>query len=373
MQLSIMSAAPIEDEEQKSCSACCVPKNKTAFSGSQWRQRTRRRCTTCVGVNRDIVCIDPPATARDEPQTTPASPDADCSICLETLLDPVTLPCGHSNCKKCLASMKTLSAIDTCPSCREPLPPGAAQLCEEVMVMDAQRRHKLEIIELLKKGEMPGGRSRISSLCTVSAQRDSGKKIQKLFKTLPRPEDIVSKARAAVDLDPSLAHAHFVLGEIRRRVMGEDPKSATEAIACYRKCLSIHPNHVSALSHLGFVTEDIVLGSRAVALAPDNADAQMMLAHSLSCQVIAAERVGNFHGAKVLMEKEAKCYRRCLVVEPDNEHALKGYARFLRNEGDVAGAMAILPVPWREELMKECMTADFMAGMRLRHAWRARA
>jgi Zinc finger, C3HC4 type (RING finger) len=46
--------------------------------------------------------------------------DLDCNLCLNTLSDPVTCPCGHTWCKKCL--LQSLEHSDKCPMCRQKLP-----------------------------------------------------------------------------------------------------------------------------------------------------------------------------------------------------------------------------------------------------------
>ncbi|XP_051783789.1 E3 ubiquitin/ISG15 ligase TRIM25-like isoform X3 [Erpetoichthys calabaricus] len=41
-----------------------------------------------------------------------------CSVCLDTLTDPVTIPCGHSFCLKCLTDCWGQSQLCSCPQCR---------------------------------------------------------------------------------------------------------------------------------------------------------------------------------------------------------------------------------------------------------------
>jgi hypothetical protein len=46
--------------------------------------------------------------------------DVECSICLNTLLNPVTCPCGHTWCRNCLNNAIKIS--ENCPLCRTSLP-----------------------------------------------------------------------------------------------------------------------------------------------------------------------------------------------------------------------------------------------------------
>uniref|UniRef100_A0A8C4T579 Tripartite motif-containing protein 16-like n=1 Tax=Erpetoichthys calabaricus TaxID=27687 RepID=A0A8C4T579_ERPCA len=41
-----------------------------------------------------------------------------CSVCLDTLTDPVTIPCGHSFCLKCISNYWDQSQECSCPQCR---------------------------------------------------------------------------------------------------------------------------------------------------------------------------------------------------------------------------------------------------------------
>lgn len=45
----------------------------------------------------------------------------DCSICLSTLTDPITTPCGHTFCKECLIRTMTDVPTRSCPYCRRQL------------------------------------------------------------------------------------------------------------------------------------------------------------------------------------------------------------------------------------------------------------
>ncbi|XP_039608954.1 tripartite motif-containing protein 16-like [Polypterus senegalus] len=65
-----------------------------------------------------------------------------CSVCLDTLTDPVTIPCGHNFCLKCLTDCWKKSQESNCPQCRE-----------NFTTRPALRRNNLlnEVIKKLKK------------------------------------------------------------------------------------------------------------------------------------------------------------------------------------------------------------------------------
>lgn len=66
-----------------------------------------------------------------------ASDEFSCSICLEQLQDPVTVPCGHSYCMSCLTSFWDKQDVCLCPQCKASFSPrptlGRNNLLVEMM------------------------------------------------------------------------------------------------------------------------------------------------------------------------------------------------------------------------------------------------
>jgi len=61
--------------------------------------------------------------AEPESNAEEVPPEFECTICMKLLLDPVTVSCGHTFCKRCLE--QALDYRNLCAVCRAPVAPGA--------------------------------------------------------------------------------------------------------------------------------------------------------------------------------------------------------------------------------------------------------
>lgn len=67
--------------------------------------------------------------------------NTNCSICLDQILDPKLLKCGHSFCLECIAHWRDLKKLDAaCPTCRRGCPGHDALLDEAAKLLTRDRR-----------------------------------------------------------------------------------------------------------------------------------------------------------------------------------------------------------------------------------------
>jgi len=83
----------------------------------------------------------------------------ECSLCLNLLLDPVSVTCGHTFCRKCIN--RSFEYRNHCPLCRKPVPAGVgvnvllANIIAEIFPHDLALRKQAPDEELTQAVEAP--------------------------------------------------------------------------------------------------------------------------------------------------------------------------------------------------------------------------
>jgi hypothetical protein len=77
-------------------------------------------------------------------------PDCCCAVCFDVLVDPVTMPCGHTLNQRCL-QLLVAAASDgagqrACPTCREVLPAVLPSVNIQLRNL-VQRHHPIQVRE----------------------------------------------------------------------------------------------------------------------------------------------------------------------------------------------------------------------------------
>lgn len=100
---------PINEEE-----------NKRAHRSKEWESSKRVRRHAGEAEDDGVGGID--LDLDDVPPTfvTELQSELECQVCVQLFYDPITTPCGHTFCQKCLA--RSLDHSDKCPLCRSDFP-----------------------------------------------------------------------------------------------------------------------------------------------------------------------------------------------------------------------------------------------------------
>ena len=225
--------------------------------------------------------------------------DDDCAICLEILQSPQTLDCGHRFCRTCVTNYQARGPNNMCPLCRQPLPPSAATLCDQISVFYARL----------------AAQNKFGRADEASATR----------------ELILSTAQEAVGLDPQHMTSHEELG-FAMVSMGNDAAAAAQ----YSAAIASFKPARDSVEHLARVHYNL---SAVLNRAGDSEGGEREARESLRLEEtanghsnlgIALKNRGDLDGAE-------EQYEAALRLDPDNRPAHANLGNIKRMRGDYAG------------------------------------
>uniref|UniRef100_A0A8C5PJR7 LON peptidase N-terminal domain and ring finger 3 n=1 Tax=Leptobrachium leishanense TaxID=445787 RepID=A0A8C5PJR7_9ANUR len=113
----------VENKLVSATKACLDIPSKRSLLKRKWssddEEQSRVTVVPCKVLKQDVPAASD--HAQDSVSVSPHvdSSDLDCSLCMRLLYEPVTMPCGHTYCLKCLE--RCLDHNPKCPLCKEDL------------------------------------------------------------------------------------------------------------------------------------------------------------------------------------------------------------------------------------------------------------
>jgi tetratricopeptide (TPR) repeat protein len=233
----------------------------------------------CVEFTPPTTTAQPPQAQQPQQPTSQAGAgeaDEECTICLDVIDDPLTMPCGHRFCRTCITSMRKHCVAEAalCPLCRCALP-------------DTQK--------LLVEGHQ---------LATRLARWSDKHLGQETRRSLPPKMHAVSERALAqlgqvLTVEPANVGAHLAMSRVLQ-VSGD---------------LSAAAEHVRRARELARVSGDLSAGARRLEIETLMAHGQLLMAHAQRSGAFSDELEPTFRRVIELRDAELREENETVLCE----------------------------------------------------------
>ena len=272
------------------CGAACQRQHWKAGHKHKCVNKAEKPSASAAAV-KEAAATPLPAAQSSDGGGALASHDEKCTICLDTLQQPQTMPCGHRFCRGCVASMRRYGAAvaQVCPLCRGAMP-------------DAERLH-MEALRLLaqhnREGQQSGWLNREGHPVRVALPAA----------VQPLVEKAAALCREALAIDPADAHAQYTLG-CALSAAGDN----AGAVASYSAAIAANPQDLGARVNMG-----VILNERG-----DTAGAEAAYRAAITAATTADPQYAEAHvnlGGLLIHQREDKagaeaCFRAAIAADP---------------------------------------------------------
>ncbi|XP_056372810.1 LON peptidase N-terminal domain and RING finger protein 1-like isoform X2 [Hyla sarda] len=181
-----------------------------------------------------------------------------CPSCQQTLWDPVTLPCGHTFCKKCLG------AVNRCQICKQRLKARGAQdlrcntllsnLVDKCLDKDTKVKRITRDLEELISNQQYEEAGKVACRGIVMAPENAPLRVlrSQVYMCLKQFPESLREAEVICDLQPQNPEGFYRKGMALLHMEKKE-----EALKEFQRCLALNPHYTTARQEIEQILKDL--------------------------------------------------------------------------------------------------------------------